>query len=157
MKLANNLTFENTIATYEDQFGCSYDSQQIEELRKGYNCGLNVEAYADPSINWYTMFSIRREIEHRLQYLSNAKDQCRFAQWVFAGFDSSQLDELTIGLSKGLDVEKYANMHLSCEEMHVIRRGLEMGIDTSKLVYEGRDLQEIYQKLGVDNYYEIDF
>lgn len=152
MKLSNNLAFENIIKTYEEQFDCAFNNEQLAELRAGYEKSINIEVYADPIVDYYTMFEIRREITDRLNYLSSAKDQARFAQGIFDGFDELQLDELAIGLSKGVDVEKYAMVSLSYEEMHVIRRGLEMGVDTSELVYNGHDLHEIYEKLGVDNF-----
>lgn len=155
MKLKNNLTFESIIQTYEDQHSCSFDSRQLEELKAGYESGLHIDAYADPIINYLMMFSIRRAIEDRRQWLSNSKDQCRFAQYVYDGFGEMQLDELAIGLSRGVNVDLYAHRSLNHEEMYVIRRGLEMGVNVLNLVHNGHDLWEIHQKLGVDNFYEI--
>lgn len=156
MKLKNNLTFESIIQTYEDQRGCSFDSRQLEELKAGYESGLCIDAYADPIINYLMMFSIRQAIEERRQWLSNPKDQCRFARFVYEEFNDLQLDELAIGLSKGVDIEKYAMHGLNSDEMYLIRRGLEIGVDTAELVYNGHDLHEIYEKLGADNFYEIE-
>lgn len=156
MKLKNNLTFESIIQTYEDQCSCSFDSRQLEELKAGYESGLYIDAYADPIINYFMMFSIRQAIEDRRQWLSNSKDQCRFAQFVYEEFNDLQLDELAIGLSKGVDIEKYAMKCLNNDEMYLIRRGLEIGVDTAELVYNGHELHEIHQMLGVDNFYEID-
>lgn len=153
MKLSNNLVFENIIKKYEEQARCTFDSQQIEELRAGYESSLHIEAYADPIISYTMMFAIRRAIEERRTYLSNAKAQRRFAVYVYDEFDELQLDELAIGLSKGVDIEKYAMKCLNHEEMYLIRRGLEVGIDTAELVYNGHELHEIHQMLGVDNYY----
>ena len=155
MKLKNNLTFESIIQTYEDQHSCSFDSRQLEELKAGYENGINIEAYADPIINYFMMFSIRRAIEERRQWLSNPKDQCRFARFVYEEFDDLQLDELAIGLSRGVNVDLYAHRSLNHEEMHVIRRGLEMGVNVLNLVHNGHELLEIHQMLGVDNFYEI--
>lgn len=156
MKLKNNVTFENIIDMYEEQSGCAFDSRQIDELKTGYENGINIEAYADPIINYFMMFRIRQAIEERRQWLSNPKDQCRFAYFVYEEFNDVQLDELAIGLSKGVDVEKYAMHSLNSDEMYLIRRGLEIGVDTTTLVYNGHDLHEIHQMLGVDNFYEIE-
>lgn len=156
MKLKNNLTFESIIQTYEDQCGCSFDSRQQEELKIGYEKGINISAYADPIIDRFTMRTMRCAIQDRRQWLSNPKDQCRFARFVYEEFNDLQLDELAIGLSKGVDVEKYATHSLNSDEMYVIRRGLEIGVDTAELVYKGHDLSEIHEKLGVDNFYEIE-
>lgn len=156
MKLKNNITFDNIIDTYEKQSGYTFDSRQLDELKIGYENGINIDAYADPIINYFTMFSIRQAIEDRRQWLSNPKDQCRFAQLVYEEFNDLQLDELAIGLSKGVNVDLYAHRSLTHEEMHVIRRGLEMGVDVLNLVHNGHDLIEIHRKLGVDNFYEID-
>lgn len=152
MKLKNNLTFESIIQTYEDQSGYTFDSRQLDELKLGYANGINIDAYADPIINYFMMFSIRQAIEDRRQWLSNSKDQCRFAQLVYEEFDDLQLDELAIGLSKGVDIEKYAMKCLNSDEMYVIRRGLEIGIDTAELIYDGHDLWEIHQMLGDDTF-----
>lgn len=156
MKLKNNLTFESIIQTYEDQHSCSFDSEQLKELKAGYESGLHIDAYADPIINYFSMFSIRRAIEDRREYLSSCRNQCRFAQYVYDDFDQLQLDELAIGLSRGVNVDLYAHRDLNREEMYVIRRGLEMGVNVVDLVHSGHDLTEIHQKLGVDNFYEID-
>ena len=156
MKLRNNITFDNIIDMCEEQSGCTFDSRQIDELKTGYESGINIEAYADPIINYFMMFRIRREIEDRRQWLSNPKDQCRFARFVYEEFNDLQLDELAIGLSKGVNVDVYAHRSLNHEEMHVIRLGLEMGVNVLNLVHDGHDLLEIHQMLGVDNFYEIE-
>lgn len=152
MKLSNNLVFENIINTYEEQSGYTFDSRQIDELKTGYENGINIEAYADPIINYFMMFSIRQAIEERRQWLSNSKDQCRFARFVYEEFDDLQLDELAIGLSRGVNVDVYAHRSLNYEEMHVIRCGLEMGVNVLNLVHNGHELREIHQMLGVDNF-----
>lgn len=156
MKLRNNIAFDNIIDMYEEQSGYTFDSEQLKELKAGYENGINIEAYADPIINYFMMFSIRQAIEERRQGLSNPKDQCRFARFVYEEFNDLQLDELAIGLSRGVNVDLYAHRSLNYEEMHVIRCGLEMGVNVLNLVYNGHDLIEIHEKLGVDNYYEIE-
>lgn len=152
MKLKNNITFDNIIDTYEKQSGYTFDSRQLDELKIGYENGINIDAYADPIINYFTMFSIRQAIEDRRQWLSNPKDQCRFAQLVYEEFNDLQLDELAIGLSRGVNVELYAHRSLNHEEMHVIRRGLEMGVNVLNLVHNGHDLIEIHRMLGDDTF-----
>ena len=152
MKLKNNLTFESIIQTYEDQHGCSFDSRQLEELKAGYERGLHIDAYADPIIDYLTMFSIRRAIEDRRDYLSSRRAQCRFAQYVYDGFDEMQLDELAIGLSRCVNVDLYAHRSLNHEEMYVIRCGLEIGVNVLNLVHNGHDLIEIHQMLGDDTF-----
>lgn len=156
MKLSNNLTFESIIQLYEDQHGCSFDSEQLKELKAGYESGIHIDAYADPIINYFSMFSIRRAIEDRREYLSSRLKQCRFAQYVYDDFDQLQLDELAISVSRGVNVDVYAHRSLNHEEMCVIRRGLEMSVNVLNLVHDGHDLIEIHQKLGVDNFYEIE-
>lgn len=156
MKLKNNITFDNIIDMREEQSGYTFDSRQLEELKAGYESGLHIDAYADPIINYLMMFSIRQAIEDRREYLSSRRAQCRFAQLVYEEFNDLQLDELAIGLSKGIDIEKYAMKCLNNDEMYLIRRGLEIGVDTTELVYNGHELHEIHQMLGVDNFYEVD-
>ena len=40
MKLANNMTFENLIQSYEEMYDCKYDNLQLKELRYGFKQGL---------------------------------------------------------------------------------------------------------------------
>ena len=152
MKLRNNITFDNIIDMYEEQSGYTFDSRQIDELKAGYENGINIEAYADPIINHFMMFSIRQAIEERRQWLSNPTDQCRFARFVYEEFNDLQLDELAIGLLRGVNVDVYAHRSLNHEEMYVIRRGLEIGVNVLNLVHNGHDLIEIYQTLGDDTF-----
>ena len=156
MKLRNNITFDNIIDMYEEQSGYAFDSEQLKELKAGYESGLYIDAYADPIIDYFMMFSIRQAIEERRQWLSNPKDQCRFARFVYEEFNDLQLDELAIGLSRGVNVDLYAHRSLNYEEMRIIRRGLEIGVNVLNLVHDGHDLLEIHQKLGIDNFYEIE-
>lgn len=152
MKLRNNITFDNIIDMYEEQSGYTFDSRQIDELKAGYENGINIEAYADPIIDHFMMFSIRQAIEERRQWLSNPTDQCRFARFVYEEFNDLQLDELAIGLLRGVNVDVYAHRSLNHEEMYVIRRGLEIGVNVLNLVHNGHDLIEIYQTLGDDTF-----
>lgn len=152
MKLKNNITFDNIINTYEEQSGCTFDSRQIEELKIGYEKGINIDAYADPIIDRFTMRAMRCAIQDRRQWLSNPKHQCRFVQFVYEEFNDLQLDELAIGLSRDVNVDVYAHRSLNHEEMHLIRRGLEMGVNVLDLVHNGHDLIEIHQILGDDTF-----
>lgn len=152
MKLTNSLNVKQLIETeWFEQF----DSMQQKHIEEGLLQGLQVELYADPRFTATQMQEIRRAIEERRQWLSNPKDQCRFARFAYEEFDDLQLDELAIGLLRGVNVDLYAHRSLNHEEMHVIRRGLEMGVNVLNLVYNGHDLIEIHEKLGVDNFYEI--
>lgn len=166
MKLQTSLKANHLVRTdWLDQF----NKQQQNYLRKCVEQGIDIssfakpeysqlkmkflcEAYADPIINDCMMFSIRRAIEDRRQWLSNPKDQCRFARFVYEEFNDLQLDELAIGLSRGVNVDLYAHRSLNYEEMHVIRRGLEIDVNVLNLVHNGHDLIEIHQKLGIDNF-----
>ena len=47
---------------YKDQ-GFNYD--QIQEIRKGLEAGIDVNKYADPKFNWEQMREIRIELENK--------------------------------------------------------------------------------------------
>lgn len=66
------------------------------------------------------------------------------------GFSESQIEEIDIGLSNGLDVSIYAKKELSFEQMFQIRLGLENSLDMSKYAipdYDWFQLEEIREGL----------
>ena len=64
MKLKNNLTFDNLIAHYESLYNCHYDNLQVNELRLGYENGVDIGKYTNPSFEWIYMTHLRRALEH---------------------------------------------------------------------------------------------
>ena len=55
-------------------------------------------------------------------------------------FDVLQLEQIRIGLEKGLDVEKYLDPDMNWIQMETIREAMENGVDLEKLKDEGYSL-----------------
>lgn len=66
MKLTNNLSFESLIQMHEDQYEHRYDEYQLEELRDGYDNGLDISIYANPAFDRVQMSLIRLGIENNI-------------------------------------------------------------------------------------------
>lgn len=132
MKLASNLTFDNVIKSYKEQYDYEFNEYQLFELKAGFDKGLNIDLFAYPYLNDEIMYAIHSVLYAYRDYLHDTRDQRRTAQYVIDGYDGLQIRELVIGLSKGLRVELYENTDLSFHEMQIIRQGLESEVDTTK-------------------------
>ena len=133
MKLKSNLTFDNVIRSYKEQYDYTFDEYQLFELKTGFDKGLNIDLFAYPDFNDETMYAIRSVLRGYREHLHDTRSQRRAVQYVVEGYDGCQIRELIIGLSKGLKVELYENQDLSFHEMRIIRQGLESEVDATKL------------------------
>lgn len=133
MKLKSNLTFDNVINSYKEQYNYEFDEYQLFELKTGFDDGLNIDLFACPYFNDEIMYAIRSVLYTYREYLHDTRAQQRAVQYVIDDYDGLQIRELVIGLSKGLNVELYENKDLSFHEMCIIRQGLESEVDTTKL------------------------
>lgn len=66
MKLKTNLSFESLIRTYEDQYEHRYSEYQLEELKHGYDSGLDISIYANPEFDRVQMSCIRLGLENNI-------------------------------------------------------------------------------------------
>lgn len=133
MKLKSNLTFDNVIKSYKEQYNYAFDEYQLFELKVGFDKGLNIDLFAYPDFNDEIMYAIRSVLSGYREYLHDTQAQQRAVQYVVDGYNGLQIRELIIGLSKGLRVELYENQDLSFHEMRIIRQGLESEVDATKL------------------------
>lgn len=133
MKLKSNLTFDNVIKSYKEQYNYAFDEYQLFELKTGFDDGLNIDLFVYPYFNDEVMYAIRSVLYTYREYLHDTQSQRRAVQYVVDDYDGLQIRELVIGLSKGLRVELYENQDLSSYEMFIIRQGLESEVDTTKL------------------------
>lgn len=133
MKLKSNLTFDNVIKSYKEQYGYEFDEYQLFELKTGFDDGLSIDLFAYPYFNDEIMYAIRSVLYTYREYLHDAQAQRRAVQYVIDDYDGLQIRELVIGLSKGLKVELYENHDLSFHEMRIIRQGLESEVDATEL------------------------
>ena len=63
MKLKSNFGFEPTFAMLEEAYSCSYDKEQRDILRLGFENGVDIHKYANPKFDWDCMNRIRQALE----------------------------------------------------------------------------------------------
>ena len=124
MKLANNMTFENLIQSYEEMYDCKYDNLQLKELRYGFKQGLDISAFSNPKFAFNQMDEIRQGLVENLNVSIYAKPT----------FDVGQMRQIKKGLERNVDVSKYAHMCVDSRKMALIRILLEQGYDVSPVV-----------------------
>lgn len=98
MKLANNMTFENLIQSYEEMYDCAYDNLQLKELRYGFKQGLDISVFSNPKFAFNQMDEIRQGLAENLNVEIYAKPT----------FDVGQMRQIKKGLERNVDVSKYA-------------------------------------------------
>lgn len=123
MKLANNMTFENIIKSYEEMYDCKYDNLQLKELRYGFKQGLDISVFSNPKFAFNQMDEIRQGLAENLNVSIYAKPT----------FDVGQMRQIKKGLERNIDVSVYANMYVDSRKMALIRILLEKGYDVSNV------------------------
>ncbi|MGN0437747.1 MAG: DUF342 domain-containing protein [Lachnospiraceae bacterium] len=101
-----------------------YTRNQIEEIKKGLNEGLDVSIYCKKEFLSIQMRQIRLGLSKGLDVLQYAK----------AEYDWFQMEEIRKGLEEGISVSVYASPDVSHDRMHQIRIGLKDGIDLSAYI-----------------------
>lgn len=124
MKLANNMTFENLIHTYEEMYDCKYDNLQLKELRYGFKQGLDISVFSNPKFAFNQMDEIRQGLAENLNVEIYAKPT----------FDVGQMRQIKKGLEHDVDVSKYARTCVDSRKMALIRILLEQSYDVSPVV-----------------------
>lgn len=124
MKLANNLTLDNILASIKSSYAQTFSKQQIKELIERYTEGVEIRAYADPSISDLIMCSIR----YSLLEFGNPNDyeefRKRVVKYIKDGYYTGQVTELANGLLSGVDVSLYEDLSLNGLAMSIIRKKL---------------------------------
>lgn len=91
-----------------------FNDEQQAVIKECINSGFSPESFARPELDAFKM----RLAFHAMRNgndLSNYLDR----------FNHEQLDEIRIGLKSGVNVESYAIIELSADEMHMRRIALE--------------------------------
>lgn len=164
MKLANNLTLDNILASIKSSYKQKFSKQQIKELIEGYKEGAEIRAYADPSISDLIMCSLRYSL---LEFgnPNNYEDfRKRVIKYIKDGYSMGQVAELANGLLSGVDVYLYEDASLNGLAMSTIRKNLERGVDVSSYARQRFYISQIeeiaeglYLGLDVSCYTDKDF
>lgn len=96
-----------------------FTNEQIEEIAKGKEAGVQTALYANKNFLPIQMRQIRIGLMERLPAQIYAK----------AEFDWFQMEEIRLGLKSGVDVSRYALAQIPYEKMRQLRKGLEAGIN----------------------------
>lgn len=97
MKLANNLSFESLVRTYEEQHEHRYDEYQLEELRDGYDNGLDISIYANPAFDRVQMSLIRLGLENNID----------ISKYAFVEYNSYLMETIYELLRRGAHFDRY--------------------------------------------------
>lgn len=108
---------EDHIDDFDKYLNVEIRGENLREIRKGLQEGLDVSIYADHEFNWHQMREIRRGLEKRLDVSIYAKPL----------YQPRQMYEIRKGLESGVDVSKYSSMINSARDMKEIRLRLEKG------------------------------
>ena len=119
------------------------DYNQLVEVRKGLESGVDVSRYMNSSMPWMLMEELRLEMEQNIDMTKYRKD----------GYDLSQIYEIRQGLYNGVNTAEYIKKDYLGSQMRQIRLGLEAGLPIvfyKDPLYDAEQMQEI--RLGlVDN------
>lgn len=96
-----------------------FAKDQMEEMRKGAEAGLDVKIYAKKEFLAIQMQQIRLGLMKKLPVEVYAKTE----------YDWFQMEEIRKGLEAGLDISIYASPDVSYDRMQQIRLGLAEGIN----------------------------
>lgn len=164
MKLANNLTLDNILASIKSSYKQKFSKQQIKELIDGYKEGIEIRAYADPHIPDHFMYSIRQALLDFGNPSDYEEFRKRVVKYINTGYHMGQVTELANGLLSGVDVSLYEDLSLNGLAMSIIRKNLERGVDVSAYVRERFYMSQVeeiaeglYLGLDVSCYANKDF
>lgn len=164
MKLMNNISLDNILASIKSSYKQTFSEQQIKELIEGYKDGAEIRAYADPSISDLIVCSLHYSL---LEFgnPNNYEDfRKRVVKYIKDGYSMGQVTELANGLLSGVDVSLYEDLSLNGLAMSIIRKNLERGVDVSAYVRERFYMSQVeeiaeglYLGLDVSCYANKDF
>lgn len=164
MKLKNNLTLDNILESIQSSYEQKFSEIQIQVLIEGYNEGVEIQAYADPSIPYHVM----RSIHHALSEFGNPNDcevfKEKIVKYLYDGYDVNQIDELAKGMLGDVDESLYARKSFNSLKMYTIRTNLERNVNVLPYVRQKFEIAQIneiaeglYLGLNVSCYASKDF
>lgn len=143
MKLANNLTLDNILASVKSSYKQKFSKQQIKELIDSYKEGVNIRAYADPRIPDYFMYSIHQTLRQRGNPSDCEAFKEKIIEYIYDGYNISQIEELASGMLNGIDESLYASKSFRGVDMHIIRVNLERDVNVLPYMRQKFTLEQI--------------
>lgn len=107
MKLKSNFGFEPTFTMLEEAYSCSYDKEQRDILRLGFENGVDIHKYANPKLDWTYMNRIRQALEKGIDISKCVKSEYvpQFIEIIYTVAVCSGTIEQFIERDNTLDVE----------------------------------------------------
>ena len=121
-----------------------FTQDQIEEIKTGFDEGLDITAYADKEFLAIQMRQIRFGLEMGLDVSVYADPR----------YDWFQMEEIRKGIMGGLQIELYASPEISYDKMKQIRLGLCDGLDLSPFQHLGAGILK-QLRLALKNHVKI--
>ena len=130
-----------------------FNAEQMSEILFGLRDGIDVSSYAKPEIHEDDMDKILDKLieeKYGKRKLESWEIEREIKKYEAEGFDKDQLFQISVGLSKNLDVSIYAKHEFNAEQMCIIAIGLDRGVDVSSYakpeIHED-DMDKILDKL----------
>lgn len=143
MKLSNNLTFDNVLESIKLSHNGLFSKQQIKALVDGHNEGVNIRAYSDPRIPDTFMYPIRQTLRQRGNPSDCEAFKEKMIEYIYDGYNISQIEELAKGILNGIDESLYASKSFRGVDMHIIRINLERGVNVLPYMRQKFTLEQI--------------
>lgn len=107
MKLKSNFGFEPTFAMLEEAYSCSYDKEQRDILRLGFENGVDIHKYANLKLDWTYMNRIRQALEKGIDISKCVKPEYvpQFIEIIYAVAVCSGTIEQFVERDNKLDIE----------------------------------------------------
>ena len=109
----------------------TYSDEQLEEIKKGKEAGLQTEIYENPEFLPIQMMQIRLGLEEGLPVEKYATITC----------DWFQMEEIREGLKEGIDLSSYKTYPPGI--LYQLRMAHADGIDLTAYLYEGYDKEQL--------------
>lgn len=97
MKLANNLSVESVLESYESFYDCEYSDFQKKQLEFGYEDCLDISKYADPAFNYMQMNFIRNGLAKNLDV----------SKYAFVEYNQHVMEVIYRLLESGAELDRY--------------------------------------------------
>lgn len=99
MKLANNLSFESVLESYQTLYDCEYSDFQKKQLEFGYEDSLDISQYANPAFNYMQMNFIRNGLVKNLD----------ISKYAFVEYDQHLMEVIYRLLESGTEFDRYVD------------------------------------------------
>lgn len=144
-----------------------FEAAQMEQIRMGIALGVDVDTYANEAFTAVQMDFIRRQLMKKLNPMDMIHDEISMKKeaenseiFIYAKpeYSVEQMKEITKGLESGIEITKILHPEWSIEYMTLIRMGLERGKDLSNRSENeigSKNVKDLIRMLNENNRSEV--